>query len=80
MEPVIIFLLLLVGLLSALVSAISVYENYQAASKQLKSPDSNLISTDTDSRCPKKSKRNRRKRLVFNDEEQYVSWTGLTFI
>ena len=61
MEPVIIFLLLLVGLLSALVSAISVYEKYQAASKQLKSPDSNLISTDTDSRCPKKSKRNRRK-------------------
>jgi len=62
MEPVIIFLLLLVGLLSALVSAISVYEKYQAASKQLKSPDSNLINTDTDSRCPKKSKRNRRKR------------------
>ena len=62
MEPVIIFLLLLVGLLCALVSAISVYEKYQAASKQLKSPDSNLINTDTDSRCPKKSKRNRRKR------------------
>jgi hypothetical protein len=62
MEPVIIFLLLLVGLLSALVSAISVYKKYQAASKQLKSPDSNLISTNTDSRCPKKSKRNRRKR------------------
>ena len=62
MEPVIIFLLLLVGLLCALVSAISVYEKYQAASKQLKSPDSNLISTDTDSRCPRKSKRNGRKR------------------
>ena len=62
MEPVITFLLLLVGLLSALVSAISVYEKYQAASKQLKSPDSNLISIDTDSRTPSKSKRNRRKR------------------
>jgi predicted RNA-binding protein YlqC (UPF0109 family) len=62
MEPVIIFLLLLVGLLSALVSAISVYEKYQSANKQLKSPESNLISTDTDSRCPRKSKRNRRKR------------------
>ena len=62
MEPVITFLLLLVGLLSALVSAISVYEKYQAASKQLKSPDSNLISTDTDSRTPRKSKRNGRKR------------------
>ena len=62
MEPVIIFLLLLVGLLCALVSAISVYEKYQAASKQLKSPDSNLISTDTDSRTPRKSKRNGRKR------------------
>ena len=62
MEPVIIFLLLLVGLLCALVSAISVYEKYQAASKQLKSPDSNLISTNTDSRCLRKSKRNGRKR------------------
>ena len=62
MEPVNIFLLLLVGLLCALVSAISVYEKYQAASKQLKSPDSNLISIDTDSRTPSKSKRNRRKR------------------
>jgi hypothetical protein len=62
MEPVNIFLLLLVGLLCALVSAISVYEKYQAASKQLKSPDSNLISTDTDSRTPRKSKRNGRKR------------------
>jgi hypothetical protein len=62
MEPVIVFLLLLVGLLSALVSAISVYEKYQAASKQLKSPDSNLISIDTDSRTPSKSKRNRRNR------------------
>jgi hypothetical protein len=61
MEPFISFLLLLVGLLSALVSAISVYEKYQAASKQLKSPESNLISINTDSRTPRKSKRNRRK-------------------
>lgn len=62
MESIALFLLL-IGLSSILVLTFSVYKGYQASNKQPQSESSeSILINDTDTRCPRKPKKNRRKR------------------